>query len=100
MTALYDRNFMENCRPRYSEYASFAIRGRQCLQHGGAPPHVGRKITEFLNEHFDEGGLETNGPVAWPGRSPALNPLDLFLWDCMKSRVYHNGKPEGRQQLV
>jgi hypothetical protein len=47
-----------------------------------------------------EGGLEANGPVAWPARSPALNPLDFFLWDCMKSRVYHNGKPEGRHQLV
>jgi len=52
-TAPYYRNFMENGRLRYSEYASLAKRGRQCLQHGGAPPHVGRKVTEFLNEHFE-----------------------------------------------
>jgi hypothetical protein len=37
--------------------------------------------------------------VAWPARSPDLNPLDFFLWGCMKSRVYHGGKPEARYQL-
>jgi len=53
MAAPYYRNFMENEGPRYSEYASLVIRGRQCIQYGGAPPHVGRKVTEFLNEHFE-----------------------------------------------
>jgi hypothetical protein len=53
ITAPYYRNFMENVRRRHSEYASLAIRGRQCLQHGGAPPHVVRKVTEFLNDHFE-----------------------------------------------
>jgi hypothetical protein len=26
--------------------------------------------------------------------------IDFFLWGCMKSRVYHSGKPEARHQLV
>jgi hypothetical protein len=52
-TAPYYRNFMENGRLRYSEYASLAIRGRQCLQYGSATPHVGGKVKEFLNEKFE-----------------------------------------------
>ncbi|KOC59408.1 hypothetical protein WH47_11037, partial [Habropoda laboriosa] len=28
------------------------------------------------------------GPVAWPPRSPDLNPLDYFLWGYLKSQVY------------
>ena len=51
-TVPYYINFMENGRPRYSEYASLSIRGRQGLQHGGAPSHVGRKVTEFLDEYL------------------------------------------------
>ncbi|GBN20883.1 hypothetical protein AVEN_5412-1 [Araneus ventricosus] len=27
------------------------------------------------------------GPVAWPPRSPDLNPLDFFFWGHMKSLV-------------
>ncbi|KAJ8918641.1 hypothetical protein NQ315_013147 [Exocentrus adspersus] len=30
------------------------------------------------------------GPVAWPPRSPELNPLDFFLWGYLKSFVYSN----------
>ncbi|GBN01075.1 hypothetical protein AVEN_3628-1 [Araneus ventricosus] len=28
------------------------------------------------------------GPVAWPPRSPDLNPLDFFVWGQMTSLVY------------
>ena len=27
-------------------------------------------------------------PIAWPAKSPGLTPLDFFLWDCMKGKVY------------
>jgi hypothetical protein len=39
-------------------------------------------------------------PVAWPARSPDLNPLDVFLLGCVKCRVYPNGRPEARHELV
>jgi hypothetical protein len=42
---------------------------------------------EFLNEGYEGGRIGTGGPVAWPIRTPDLNPLDFFLWGCMKSRV-------------
>ena len=28
-----------------------------------------------------------------------MNPLNVFLWSCMKSTVYDGGKSEGRLQL-
>jgi hypothetical protein len=33
-------------------------------------------------------------------QSAALSPLDFFMWGCMKSRVYLNGKPNTREQLM
>jgi hypothetical protein len=54
----------------------------------------------FLNENYEGIWIGKGGPLAWPTWSPDLNPLDFFLWGCMKSRVYHGGKPEARHQLV
>jgi hypothetical protein len=34
--------------------------------------------------------------VTWP----TVPPLDFFVWGCMKSRVYLNGKPDTREQLM
>jgi hypothetical protein len=44
--------------------------------------------------------MKERGLVACSTRSPDLNPLNFFLWSCMKSRVYDGGKSEGRHQLV
>jgi hypothetical protein len=69
-------------------------------QHDTAPSHFGRAVTEFLKEHYEGRWIVRGGQVAWPAQSPDLNPLDFFLWGCMKSRVYHGGKPEARHMLV
>jgi hypothetical protein len=37
--------------------------------------------------------------VAWLGWSRNINPLDFFLQGYIKSRVYHDGKPEARHHL-
>ncbi|VEN48550.1 unnamed protein product, partial [Callosobruchus maculatus] len=29
-----------------------------------------------------------SGTIAWPARSPDLNPLDFLYWGCLKDRVY------------
>jgi hypothetical protein len=26
----------------------------------------------------------------WPARSPDLNPCDIFLWGCLKDKVYNS----------
>jgi hypothetical protein len=70
------------------------------LQRDGASPHFDRQVTAFLNETFEGRWIGRNGPVAWRTRTPALNPIDFFLWGCKESRVCDSGKPEGRHQLV
>lgn len=70
------------------------------FQQDGAPPHFGRQVTVFLNENFPERWIGRGGPVHWPARSPDLSPLDFFLWGCLKSRVYINGKPDTREELT
>jgi hypothetical protein len=29
-----------------------------------------------------------------------LEPIRFFVWRCVKSRVYHGGKPEARRPIV
>jgi len=35
--------------------------------------------------------------AAWQFLSPGLSLLDYFFWDCVNSRVCHNGKLQSRQ---
>lgn len=36
--------------------------------------------------------------MRWPARSPDLNPLDFFLWGCLKGFVY-NTQPQNIEDL-
>jgi len=56
--------------------------------HDGAPPHFSRIARQYLNDHFPGKWIGRNGPVAWPPRSPDLNPIDLYLWGHVKNKVY------------
>ena len=56
--------------------------------HDGAPPHFSRVARQFLNRHFANKWIGRGGPIAWPARSPDLNPLDFHLWGHLKSIVY------------
>ena len=44
-------------------------------QQDGAPAHN----AQYLNEMFPNQWIGSNGPIAWPARSPDFNPLDFFL---------------------
>ncbi|XP_076237366.1 uncharacterized protein LOC143181061 [Calliopsis andreniformis] len=54
----------------------------------GAPAHFGRSVREFLNNTYEDRWIGRLGPVAWPPRSPDLTPLDFFLWEYVKQKVY------------
>jgi len=42
----------------------------------------------LLRERFGEQLISRLGPVNWPPRSCDITPLDFFLWDYVKSKVY------------
>lgn len=60
----------------------------------GARPHRTSKVFEVISEHFDDRiiGLDslkhTGNGMDWPPYSPDLNPLDFYLWGCLKDKVY------------
>lgn len=56
--------------------------------HDGAPAHFFIAVREHLNRTFGQRWIGRGGPVAWPPRSPDLNPLDFYLWGHLKSLVY------------
>lgn len=55
-------------------------------QHDGAAPHYAVAVRGFLDGVF-RSWIGRGGPVAWPARSPDLNPCDLFLWPYLKDKV-------------
>ncbi|EZA52871.1 hypothetical protein X777_07689 [Ooceraea biroi] len=58
------------------------------FQHDGAPAHFSLNVRQYLDQRFLNRWIGRGGPVAWPARSPDLNPLDFFLWGFVTSLVY------------
>lgn len=55
----------------------------------GAPPHLVRNLTEYLNRKYH---LWTgrHGVMNWPAKSPYLSPLFFFSMGCAKTRYIRN----------
>ena len=69
------------------------------FMHDGAPPHFERHVVNYLNVEYNNQWIGRNGPVAWPARSPDLNPLDFYFWGHMRTLIYGT-IPENRDDLV
>ncbi|KAJ4448490.1 hypothetical protein ANN_10506 [Periplaneta americana] len=50
--------------------------------------------TWYLDRRFPDRWIDRGGPIAWPPRSPDLNPLDFYLWGHLKSLVYSYPVPD------
>ena len=48
------------------------------FQHDGALAHSAINVREWLNSHFNGRWIGCGGVIAWPPRSPDMNPLDFF----------------------
>jgi hypothetical protein len=57
------------------------------FMHDGAPTHF-ILVHRYLNRKFPCQWIGRSGPIAWPPRSPDLNPLDFYLSGNLKSSVY------------
>lgn len=56
--------------------------------HDGASAHYSAIVRRYLTEKYGERWIGRGGPIAWPPRSPDLNPLDFFFWGYLKDFVY------------
>ncbi|GBO09091.1 hypothetical protein AVEN_272461-1 [Araneus ventricosus] len=57
------------------------------------PSAQGIKCPTVHSGHIPATSHRNGGCVEWPPRSPALNPLDFFLWGYIKQRVYATPPP-------
>lgn len=82
------RNFLINYFPTILEDVPLETRQNTYFMHDGAPAHYTLQVREYLNDVFGQKWIGRGGPVAWPPRSPDLNPIDFYIWGHMKSLVY------------
>ena len=99
LTGEHYLQFLQEHLPVLLEDVPINIRRIMWFQHDGAPAHASRAVCEYLDACFPNKWLGRNGPIAWPARSPDLNPIDWFLWGRIKSLVYATNV-ESRDQLL
>ncbi|KAJ4440389.1 hypothetical protein ANN_08530 [Periplaneta americana] len=72
-------NFLENTIPHVLEDTPLINRQHIHFLHDGAPAHFSRTARRYLDRRFPDRWIGRGGPIAWPPRSPDLNPLDFYL---------------------
>ncbi|KAJ4445681.1 hypothetical protein ANN_12365, partial [Periplaneta americana] len=87
-------NFLENTIPHVLEDTPLINRQHIHFLHDGAPAHFSRTARRYLERRFPDRWIGRGGPIAWPPRSPDLNPLDFYLWGHLKSLVYSSPVPD------
>lgn len=83
----YNR-FLQETLPELFDNIPLGFRQNMWYMHDGAPAHFARTVRDTLNTAFPGRWIGRGGPVAWPARSPDLNPLDFFVWGHLQSLVY------------
>jgi hypothetical protein len=68
------------------------------LQHDGLSEHLGRQVTAYWNQLYENRWIGHRGPVPWPPRSPDLTTLGL-LWAVTKEMTYRT-KVHTREELL
>ena len=91
--------FLQEDLPGLLENVVLAVRRDMWYLHDGAPPHFRNDVREYLTATYHHRWVGRGGPVAWPPRSPDLNPLDFYLWGHFKSLVYHT-EVQNHQDLL
>lgn len=60
-----------------------------CYMHDGAPAHRTAEVRQCLTDNFFGWiGPGDGSFLAWPPRSPDLNPLDFYLWGVLQHEVH------------
>jgi hypothetical protein len=77
--------FLENNMPDFLADVPLIIHRELHFMHDGAPAHFSLVARKYL---IPGRWIGTGGSIAWPPRSSDLNPLDLYLWDHLKTLMY------------
>lgn len=88
------RRFLRVTLPPLLEEVPLTMRRVMWLLHDGAPAHFANIVRTHLNRVFPGRWIGRGGPVAWPARSPDLNPCDFWLWGHLKNIVYAEPIPD------
>ncbi|KAJ4442906.1 hypothetical protein ANN_04500 [Periplaneta americana] len=86
-------NFLEKTIPHVLEDTPLINRQHIHFLHDGASAHFSRTARRYLDRRFPDRWIGRGGPIAWPPRSPDLNPLDFYLGGHLKSLVYSSPVP-------
>ena len=74
-----------NVAPQLEAFQPWVI-----FKQDGAPPHWGSHVCQFLDATFPNRWIGRDGPTPWPQRSPDITPLDLFLWEYVRTKCFRN----------
>lgn len=80
--------FLQHVLPDLLQGIPATVRQNMLFMHDGAPAHFSIAVRNHLDATYPGRWIGRGGPVAWPPRSPDLNPLDFFFWGHLKSLVY------------
>jgi hypothetical protein len=88
LTGNHYRDFLSLDLPKLLEAVLLAVRARMLYMHDGSPAHFSSAVLDVLNSTYRDRRIGRGGPIAWPPRSPDLNPLEFYLWGHLKTLVY------------
>jgi hypothetical protein len=54
----------------------------------GTPAHFSCAVRDVLSNTYHDRWIGTGGHTAWPSRPPDFNPMNLYLWEHLKTLVY------------
>ncbi|KAJ4450783.1 hypothetical protein ANN_02213 [Periplaneta americana] len=80
--------------PPGSLKASKSLPSKETLRGHSDSSFRGEGYIQYLDRRFPDRWIGRGGPIAWPPRSPDLNPLDFYLWGHLKSLVYSSPVPD------
>jgi hypothetical protein len=80
--------FLQNILPVLLEEIDLHRRQNVWLQQDAVPPHFHRDVRRYLDTVYANKWIGRGSINPWPPRSPDIAPLDSFLWEMVKERVY------------
>ena len=93
----YEAMLLDHVRPELARRRKLSS---SIFMQDGAPAHFSRQVRQCLLQMFDQTRVISRGcEVAWPPRSPDLNPLDFYFWGTLKARIFHFNYPKTLDEL-